>query len=181
MRKTVSLSYLPAPQMEEAAAVHHLQEKISHLEPSSGTTRRPGWMKHWSWTGLDLFWGNDLKPTKSLLVLDAFRCYKTVKTKRVLKQKDTTLAIIPGGMNSILQPMDVSINKPMTLSLRRRWNDWMISGTHPYTKSGLRRKPDTGRKLPCIKNREGFQEVWDFQRHGWYRGRLLVGGGQCRR
>ena len=25
----------------------------------------------------------------------------------------------------------------------------MISGTHTYTKSGLRRKPDTGRKLSC--------------------------------
>ena len=31
MRETVSLLYLPAPQMEEAAAVHHLQEK-DHAE-----------------------------------------------------------------------------------------------------------------------------------------------------
>ena len=57
---------------------------------------------------------------KSLLVLDAFRCHKTDKTKRALKQKNTTLAIIPGGMTSILQPLDVSINKPMKSSLRRR-------------------------------------------------------------
>ena len=83
---------------------------------------------------------------KSLLVLDAFQGHKTDKTKRALKQKNTTLAIIPGGMTSILQSLDVSINKPMKSSLRRRWNDWMISGTHTYTKSGLRRKPD----LPTI-------------------------------
>lgn len=91
-------------------------------------------------------WGKRTRPSEpSLLVLDAFRCHKTEKTKKLLKKK-TTPAIIPGGMTSILQPLDVSINKPMKNSLRRKWNEWMLNGDHSYTKGGLRRKPD----LPTI-------------------------------
>lgn len=92
-------------------------------------------------------WRKRTRPSgPSLLVLDAFRCHKTEKTKKLLKKKKTTPVIIPGGMTSILQPLDVSINKPMKNSLRRKWNKWMLNGDRSYTKRGLRRKPD----LPTI-------------------------------
>ena len=83
---------------------------------------------------------------KSLLVLDAFRCHKSEPTKRQLRSCKTTLSIIPGGMTSILQPLDVSVNKPMKSALRKMWTQWMMEGTHTYTPSGLRRKPE----LPLI-------------------------------
>ena len=79
---------------------------------------------------------------KSLLVLDAFRCHKSQNVKEMLKKDlGTTLAIIPGGMTSVLQPLDVSINKPMKVMLQRRWNDWYSSGDHTFTPSGNMRKP----------------------------------------
>jgi DDE superfamily endonuclease len=48
----------------------------------------------------------------SLLVLDAYAGHRTDDAKRLLQADNTDLAIIPGGMTSILQPLDVSINKP---------------------------------------------------------------------
>ena len=79
---------------------------------------------------------------KSLLVLDAFRCHKSDRMKEMLKEEyRTTLTIIPGGMTSILQPLDVAINKPMKVMLQRRWNEWYAEGEHTFTPSGNMRKP----------------------------------------
>lgn len=79
---------------------------------------------------------------KSLLVLDAFRCHKSDHVKQILKEDyRTTLTIIPGGMTSILQPLDISVNKPMKVMLQRRWNDWYAEGDHTFTPSGNMRKP----------------------------------------
>ncbi|MCU7901008.1 MAG: hypothetical protein KZQ66_02470, partial [Candidatus Thiodiazotropha sp. (ex Lucinoma aequizonata)] len=79
---------------------------------------------------------------KSLLVLDSFRCHKSQDNKDLLREFKTRLAIIPGGMTSMLQPLDVSINKPMKVLLQRRWNMWYASGTHSFTKGGRMRKPE---------------------------------------
>ena len=79
---------------------------------------------------------------KSLLVLDAFRCHKSDYIKTLLKEDyRSMLTIIPGGMTSILQPLDVSVNKPMKVMLRHRWNDWYCDGEHTFTASGNMRKP----------------------------------------
>ena len=57
---------------------------------------------------------------KSLLVLDAFRCHKSDYIKTLLKEDyRLMLTIIPGGIMSIFQPLDVSVNKPMKVMLRR--------------------------------------------------------------
>jgi hypothetical protein len=37
--------------------------------------------------------------------------------------------VIPGGVTSILQPLDISINKPFKESLRRFYGEWMAEGT----------------------------------------------------
>ena len=79
---------------------------------------------------------------KSLMVLDAFRCHKSDRMKEMLKEEyRTTLTIIPEGMTSILQPLDVAINKPMKVMLQRRWNEWYAEGKHTFTPSGNMRKP----------------------------------------
>lgn len=54
---------------------------------------------------------------KSLLVLDAFQCNNTRALKKKLGDQKSTLAIIPGRMTSILQPLAVSINKMMKVLL----------------------------------------------------------------
>ena len=53
-----------------------------------------------------------LEKQRSMLVLDAFRCHTTDNVKSKLKRSNTHLVVIPGGITSILQPMDVVVNKP---------------------------------------------------------------------
>ena len=48
---------------------------------------------------------------KSLLILDSFTAYKTDAVKNRLYEKNTDLAVIPGGLTSRLQPLDVSLNR----------------------------------------------------------------------
>ena len=48
---------------------------------------------------------------RSLLVLDSFSAHKTDPIKRRFRRKNTDLAVIPGGLTSRLQPLDVSLNK----------------------------------------------------------------------
>jgi len=45
------------------------------------------------------------------LVLDAFTAHRTDTVKRRFYRKNTDLAIIPGGLTSRLQPLDVLLNK----------------------------------------------------------------------
>ena len=62
-----------------------------------------------------------LSQRRSMLGLDVFICHKTNDTKVLLRRTNTDLVIIPGGMTSLLQPLDVSINKPfkaMSLLIR---------------------------------------------------------------
>jgi len=53
-----------------------------------------------------------------MFVLDAFKGYLTDSVKNQLRKMNTELVIIPGEMISVLQPMDVSINKPFKDRLR---------------------------------------------------------------
>ena len=75
--------------------------------------------------GLKRVWGRrpGVGKDHSVLVLDAFRSHRSPVVKSVLNAEKTDLAIIPGGMTSVLQPLDVSVNKPMKMALRQRLND----------------------------------------------------------
>jgi len=54
-----------------------------------------------------------------MLCLDAFRGHLTEKVKNNMKDLKTDLVVIPAGMTSILQPMDVSVNKPFKEKLKK--------------------------------------------------------------
>ena len=69
-----------------------------------------------------------------LLVLDQFRTHITEATEKRFKEEKTHLAIIPGGLTSQLQPLDVSINKPFKVFMREEWNKWMAAGNHDLTR-----------------------------------------------
>ncbi len=87
--------------------------------------------------------GGQLKKEWSVLVLDAFRCHRDKTFLQKLKRDcKTEVAVIPGGMTSMLQPLDVSVNKPMKCMLRAKWADWMARGDKTYTKGGRMRAPD---------------------------------------
>lgn len=42
----------------------------------------------------------------------------------------------------MLQPLDVSINKPMKAAMRQKWSHWMATGEKSFTAGGRRRAPD---------------------------------------
>ncbi|CAG8857274.1 11221_t:CDS:2, partial [Gigaspora margarita] len=46
------------------------------------------------------------------------------------------LAVIPGGLTSICQPLDAAINKPFKDNLRKEWHLWMAKGGCGTTKAG---------------------------------------------
>ena len=63
-------------------------------------------------------------------MLDAFRCHrKPSLLQYVHRQHKTEIAIIPGGMTSILQPLDVGINRPMKSMLKAKWGSGCKTGT----------------------------------------------------
>ena len=79
---------------------------------------------------------------RGLLVLDAFRCHTQPEIKQRLAKGNTDIAIIPGGMTSMVQPLDVSINKPFKGLVREKWNNWLDHGEKAVTATGRFRKPE---------------------------------------
>jgi len=59
----------------------------------------------------------------SLLVMDHAAFHKTVEVRAALDEGTITPAIIPGGCTSILQPLDVAINRPLKDLLRQRLSE----------------------------------------------------------
>ena len=50
-------------------------------------------------------------------------------------------AVILGRFTSILEPLDVALNKPFKDGVRKRWMEWMVDGIHEFTASGRQKKP----------------------------------------
>ncbi len=61
----------------------------------------------------------------SLLVCDQFKAHVTESTKRLATKLKTHLAVIPGGLTSQLQPLDVSVNKPFKGFMHEEWTKWI--------------------------------------------------------
>lgn len=77
---------------------------------------------------------------KSLLVWDMFQAHLVDSVQKNLLRRKTHKAVIPGGCTSLLQPLDVSLNKPFNTKTRALWTEWMISGPKEYTAGGNQRR-----------------------------------------
>ena len=84
--------------------------------------------------------GGYFKP-RSLLVWDKFSAHLTEGVRKTLDDTKTDIAVIPGGLTSILQPLDVSLNKPFKDELRKRWTAWMAAESYTLTAGGNMRAP----------------------------------------
>lgn len=60
---------------------------------------------------------------RNMLVLDAFREHLTASVKERLRDGKTDLVVIPGGMMSTLQLLDVVLNKPFKDHVRVRYTE----------------------------------------------------------
>ena len=132
--------------------------KIQNKHGVVVTVQEKGWMdsetmKIW----IEKVWRTrigGLSRRRSLLVFDSFETHKTEQVKRSLKSENTDLSVIPGGLTSILQPLDVCLNKPFNDRLRQRWMTWMAEGIHELTPTGRQKKPSE--ELMC----QWISEVW---------------------
>lgn len=78
----------------------------------------------------------------AMLVLDAFRGHLTSEVKSALMEGGTDLVIVPGGMTSILQPLDVSVNKSFKDNIRKEYEEWVRSDDRTRTPTGkIKRAP----------------------------------------
>lgn len=77
-----------------------------------------------------------------MLVLDSFRGHCTDAVKARLADNGTDLVVIPGGMTSMLQPLDVCINKPFKAHVKRLYAQWMADGLTPLRRRDACRRPD---------------------------------------
>ena len=94
---------------------------------------------------------------QSLLVWDSFRAHLTDDVKAALKQQKIDVAVIPGGLTPVLQPLDKCLNKLFKDSIRRKYLAWMISGPFEYTPSGKKKAPTRNHVLQWVN--EAWQEI----------------------
>ncbi|GIY15948.1 HTH CENPB-type domain-containing protein [Caerostris darwini] len=66
---------------------------------------------------------NALKNSESLLVWDMFRSHLTDNTKKLLTECSTDMAVVPGGLTPLVQPLVVCVNKPFKVNLKRQGNE----------------------------------------------------------
>jgi len=120
-----------------------------------------GWMDE---DGLKLWiqkvWGTRpgaLLRKRSLLIWDSFRVHLVESVKKALRETNTDIAVIPGGLTSMLQPLDVSLNKPFKDWLCAKWTTWMIEGQKSFT-AGVNIKAASLSTVCCWVN-EAWREL----------------------
>ena len=88
---------------------------------------------------------------RRLLVWDPYKCHLMPSVKSVVdKQANSDISIIPGGLTRLVQPADVSWNKPFKAAYKELYNEWMVNGVKSYTSAGNVRAPSklTGDLIP---------------------------------
>ena len=74
-----------------------------------------------------------------------------------MKSENTDLAIIPGGLTSVLQPLHVCLNKPFKNRVRQGWMAWIAEGIHELTATGRQKKPSE--ELMCQWIGEAWRDI----------------------
>ena len=72
------------------------------------------------------------------LVLDAHRAQKTQEIQDVLEEEyNTSITYVPGGCTSLVQPVDVSFNKPFKSTVERQATQHMQENLDSYVHSRI--------------------------------------------
>ena len=93
----------------------------------------------------------------SLLVWDSFRAHLTDAVKSDLQRRNIDVAVIPGGLTPILQPLNKCLNKPFKDHVQKKYLAWMITGPFEFTPAGKKKAPTRNLVLQWIK--EAWQEI----------------------
>ena len=93
----------------------------------------------------------------SLLVCNQFKAHITESTKRLATKLRKHITVIPGGLTSQLQPLDVSVNKPFKGFMHEVWAKWTEVPTHHVTLAGRVKWPSISNVCKWVKN--SWQQV----------------------
>jgi hypothetical protein len=85
------------------------------------------------------------------LVLDSFREHLVESVKNRFNEKQTNIAIIPDGLTSKLQPLDVAINKSFKAKLCYYYNKWINFKIHELTPAGRIKRPSYATVAKWVK------------------------------
>ena len=81
-------------------------------------------------------WGT-LSFGSRLLVWDAYKCHLMNTVKDIVDEgARSDISVIPGGLTGLVQPPDVSWNKPFKQAYKELYNEWLASGEKSYTPAG---------------------------------------------
>ena len=94
---------------------------------------------------------------QSLLVWDSFCAHLTESVKEALQRRSIDVAVIPGGLTPVLQPLDKCLNKPFKENMRRKYLSWMITGPFEFTPAGKKKAPSRNLVLRWIK--QSWREI----------------------
>jgi hypothetical protein len=89
--------------------------------------------------------------TPRMMVFDSFRGHLEESVKKKFRDSGFDLAVIPGGLTSICQPLDVAINKPFKDNLRKEWHLWMASDGAGLTAGGNLKRAKFGDVCGWVK------------------------------
>ncbi|KAL9977784.1 hypothetical protein ACROYT_G015226 [Oculina patagonica] len=96
---------------------------------------------------------------RGLLVWDSFRAHLTDAVEDLLERRNIDVAIIPGGLTPVLQPLDKCINKPFKAKIRAQYEAWMINRPFTYTASGKKSFKSCGINNALDETED--EAVWD--------------------
>lgn len=90
--------------------------------------------------------------TRSMLVLNTFKGHLTDEVEEALTKSNTDLVVIPGGMTSQLQPLNICINKPLKDLVRREYEQWLEASNRPLTPPGRMKRASVSDVARWINN-----------------------------
>lgn len=101
---------------------------------------------------LEKCWGRLRNHLPRMLAWDSFKSHvmSAIRT-RVKDFYNTHMVVIPGGCTGILQPADVSWNKPFKATYREKYEEWAIDGEVSLTAGGRRRPPPKDLIMQWVK------------------------------
>jgi len=88
----------------------------------------------------------------SLLVCSQFKAHVTESTKKLATKLKMHLTVIPGGLTSQLQPLDISVNKLFKGFMNEEWAKWIEAPTHYVTPAGRVKRPSISNVCKWVKN-----------------------------
>lgn len=96
-----------------------------------------------------------------LLVMDAFSAHLTDDSLALAKQLGFFMVIIPGGLTSLLQPLDVVLNSCFKRKAKELYVQWLSGGSGPLTPSGCLKRIGHADLIRLIAAawREGFSSL----------------------